>query len=282
MHHTRTILCYTAAGVHPQLNQGHSEWKATRGCEDIATAWSATASRQPFQLLLQPQPELVPQDYFSVSVIILTMLTSISYDTGTNQTARTLSSRIPDRNREASLLGHTSSLTSRAEHCSGTPIILWGFQVTELALGQQTTWNINIVLWWWNHGDTGKQWAWAWPCSNAQLLLTRSWKESWAVPGKWCLHKGPNLLQLGPTCQSWPLTTGLLYPLNFSSSKLPGESFVLYEQRAKFLKIPSWLVNFLMLHGWLKMQIGNWQASRFPLIDSSFSKISLSSSHRAF
>lgn len=29
---------------------------------------------------------------------------------------------------------HTSSLTRRAEHCKGTPIILCGFQVTELAL----------------------------------------------------------------------------------------------------------------------------------------------------
>lgn len=29
---------------------------------------------------------------------------------------------------------HTSSLTSRAEHCRGTDIILWGFHVTELAL----------------------------------------------------------------------------------------------------------------------------------------------------
>lgn len=29
---------------------------------------------------------------------------------------------------------HTSSLTRRAEHCNGTPIILCGFHVTELAL----------------------------------------------------------------------------------------------------------------------------------------------------
>lgn len=28
----------------------------------------------------------------------------------------------------------TLSLTKMAEHCRGTPIILWGFQVTELAL----------------------------------------------------------------------------------------------------------------------------------------------------
>lgn len=33
----------------------------------------------------------------------------------------------------------TRSLTRMAEHCSGTPIILWGFQVTELAL--QRYWN---------------------------------------------------------------------------------------------------------------------------------------------
>lgn len=33
----------------------------------------------------------------------------------------------------------TSSRTSRAEHCSGTAIILWGFHVTELALWIETT-----------------------------------------------------------------------------------------------------------------------------------------------
>lgn len=32
---------------------------------------------------------------------------------------------------------HTSSLTRRAEHCKGTPIILCGFHVTELALKER-------------------------------------------------------------------------------------------------------------------------------------------------
>lgn len=49
---------------------------------------------------------------------------------------------------EASILGHTSSLTSKAEHCSGTPIILCGFQVTELALGEQTTRSSDTIQLW--------------------------------------------------------------------------------------------------------------------------------------
>lgn len=38
----------------------------------------------------------------------------------------------------------TRSLTRMAEHCSGTPIILWGFQVTELAL--YIYWTVNTAL----------------------------------------------------------------------------------------------------------------------------------------
>lgn len=39
-------------------------------------------------------------------------------------------------------------------------------------------------------------------------------------------------------------------------------------------------MNFLKAHRWLKLQMGSWQTSLFPPIDSSFSTILVSSSHK--